>query len=277
MNSRTTGAPDRFRLPFIAAPWSGEQGLFAATTTRVGGCSESPFDNGRGGRGLNLALHVGDQVAAVAANRSLLSDLLPAPAFWLNQIHGTDVIDATGLPTAIAGPAGQPPTADAAVSKTPGQVLAIMTADCLPVLLVDRNAGVIGAAHAGWRGLAAGILTNTVTAMELLGASPGSIDAWIGPAIGQTAFEVGTEVPAAFTASAVFRKIETNDFFRKMADRPGKWLGDLPGLAKAQMMSVGVATVTGGRHCTVSDGRFYSYRRDGQTGRMVSLICLESV
>lgn len=274
MNSQTWAAPDRARLPFIEAPWSDQLSLFAGTTTRAGGCSEPPFDDGSGGPGLNLAHHVGDEATAVAANRALLSRLLPTPAFWLNQIHGTDVIDASGWPAVVSEPAGAPPNADAAVTRTPGQVLAIMTADCLPVLLVDRDAGVIGAAHAGWRGLAAGVLTNTMAAMEELGASSGSIDAWIGPAIGPTAFEVGAEVPAAFAESASFRNVESGDFFRKKVDRAGKWLGDLPGLAAAQMLSAGIGTVTGGEHCTVRDARFYSYRRDGQTGRMVSLIHL---
>lgn len=265
LNSRTKVVPERGGLGLVEAPWSGQEGLFAGTTTRAGGCSEFPFDDGCGGPGLNLAHHVGDETPKVQANHLRLLRLLPAPALWLNQVHGADVAE-------VVEGGEVSPTADAAVTEMPGQVLAIMTADCLPVLLVDRKAGVVGAAHAGWRGLAAGVLTNTITAMERLGASPGSIDAWIGPAIGKTAFEVGAEVPAAFAESKAFTRVESMDFFQKMAGHPGKWLGDLPGLASAQMVSAGLATVTGGEHCTVNDARFYSYRRDGRTGRMVSLI-----
>jgi len=201
--------------------------------------------------------------------------VLPSPPLWLNQVHGADVIVASEQSVTLNDACCDAPTADAAVSNRQQQVLAIMTADCLPVLFADRLAGVIGAAHAGWRGLAAGVLPATITKMIELGAQRDKIDAWIGPAIGPAAFEVGEEVPEAFRIASTFVMVDTSDYFVPIRGDSDKWLGNLPGLAQAQMKADGLINVTDARCCTVEDRRFYSYRRDGQTGRMASLIWLK--
>ena len=242
--------------------WPGLPGAVGAlSTTRIGGVSAAPYDDGAGGGGLNLGTHVGDAPQAVARNRELLRALLPAEPAWLTQVHGTRVLD--------AATAGAAPEADASIATRPGLVCAIMTADCMPVLLADAQGRVVGAAHAGWRGLAAGVLENTVEAMRDAGA--GGILAWLGPGIGPQAFEVGAEVRDAFShlgepAATAFTP----------AGDAGKFLADLPMLAKLALARVGVSQVAGGTDCTVSDAhRFYSYRRDRVTGRMASLIWIK--
>lgn len=236
----------------------------AFTTFRSRGASRAPFDDGKGGGGFNVAQHVGDDPEAVAANRRILRAELPDEPFWLNQVHGIDVADA-----ALPLPSSGSPQADASVAATAGRICAIMTADCLPVLFVDDGGRVVGAAHAGWRGLLGGVLGATVDAMRQRGA--GEISAWLGPAIGPQAFEVGPEVRTAF----VDADGDAVQAFRDAAE-PDKYLTDIYALARIALRRAGVVRVHGGAWCTVEDTeRFYSYRRDGRTGRMASLIWRE--
>jgi YfiH family protein len=222
----------------------------ALATTRDGGASTGPY------AGLNLGTHVGDAAARVAANRARLAALLPSAPVWLTQVHGCAVVDAAQ---------GGAPEADAAIASQAGVVCAVLTADCLPVLLCDRAGGVVGAAHAGWRGLANGVIERTVEAMRARGGA--DITAWLGPAIGPFSFEVGEDVLAAFAhlpgASADFAPRGN-----------GKYLADIYALARKALAGCGVDSVAGGEWDTVRDPRFYSYRRDGVTGRMASLIWL---
>lgn len=237
---------------WIRPDWRAPAGVEAAVSTRQGpGVSAGPY-----GR-LNLGLRSGDEPAAVAANRaSVVTALgLPAEPLWLRQVHGNDVAEAP-----VAG--AEEPVADAAVARGPGQVLAILTADCLPVLFASADGQVIGAAHAGWRGLVAGVLENTVRAMGAEG-----IRAWLGPAIGGASYEVGDEVREAF----VGHDPRAAEAFT--ATRPGHWLCDLYVLARQRLAAVGVTEVSGGGFDTLTDGRLYSYRRDGaQSGRFASFI-----
>ncbi|MET0962741.1 MAG: peptidoglycan editing factor PgeF [Noviherbaspirillum sp.] len=241
-------------VPDWPAPVSG---VAALSTIRCGGMSRAPYGDGAGAGGLNLGLHVGDDAASVAQNRARLRAMLPGEPAWLAQVHGAQVVDAA----AVRGV----PEADASFSTEPGVVCAILTADCLPVLFADRSGSVVAAAHAGWRGLARGVLQNTVARMRQAGAA--DIVAWLGPAIGPQCFEVGPEVRAVFAdadpaAGAAF-----------VAQGNGKYLADIYQLARLGLAGCGVRQVGGGGLCTVSDaGRFYSYRRDGVTGRMASLI-----
>jgi polyphenol oxidase len=231
----------------------------ALSTTRRGGVSTAPYDDGRGGGGLNLGVHVGDDPEHVRQNRALLGALLPAEPAWLTQVHGTDVLDVdASVPDARA---------DACIATRPGAVCVIQTADCLPVLFCDVEGHVVGAAHAGWRGLAHGVLQNTVARMRDAGAT--DILAWLGPAIGPQRFEVGTDVRDAFIA----RDHGMAAAFLPIAAQPGKYLADIYLLARKTLACIGVTRVAGGGLCTVTDAeRFYSYRRDGTTGRMASLI-----
>ncbi len=247
-------------LPAVALHWPGLPAQVGAlSTTRRGGVSRAPYDDGAGGGGLNLGTHVGDAPDAVARNRALLRAQLPAEPAWLTQIHGTCVLDAARVRGA--------PAADASISDRRGVVCAIMTADCMPVLLADVDGRVVGAAHAGWRGLAAGVLEQTVAAMRAAGA--GRILAWLGPVIGPNAFEVGEDVRAAFARLGP----QGGRAFRAVDGVDGKYLADLPMLARQVLAQAGVADVAGGNECTVSDpARFYSFRRDRVTGRMASLI-----
>lgn len=241
--------------PGVMLPqWPAPARVRACTTTRSGGSSAPPFDSA------NFALDTGDDDAAVRNNRARLQEALrlPEPPRWLRQVHGTRVVDA-----ARAAPGSE---ADACVSTTPGRVCALLTADCVPVLLCDRAGTCVGAAHAGWRGLAAGVLENAVRAMH---APPGALLAWLGPGIGPAAFEVGEEVRAAFLAADP----GAGEAFAPSAG--GRWLADLYRLARRRLAAAGVYEVHGGEHCTYSDpARFFSYRRDGVTGRMATLIWL---
>jgi len=232
----------------------------ALSTLRGGGFSHGAYDDGHGGGGLNLGVHVQDEPAHVQRNRTLLRSILPAEPSWLTQVHGVSVADAAKVQGA--------PDADACIASEPGAVCVIMTADCLPVLLCDAAGSVVGAAHAGWRGLAGGVLENTVSAMRDRGA--GEISAWLGPAIGPQQFEVGQDVLEAFAV----HDDATRSAFAAIAGREGKYLADIYQLARRRLAQVGVQRVTGGGFCTVTDSRFYSYRRDKQTGRMASLIWL---
>lgn len=251
---------------FIVPEWPAPRRVRCLQTTRQGGVSLPPYDS------FNLGDHVGDAAEAVAANRALLAPHLPGTPVWLAQVHGTRVLE---LPADKGGPGEEGPReegpweADGVVSRSPGQVCAVMTADCLPVLFCDRAGTVVAAAHAGWRGLLAGILENTVTAMGIAGAE---ILAWLGPAIGAEAFEVGAEVRAAFLA----RDAASASCF--WAGAAGRYWADLQGLARQRLAACGLQSVQGGSGCTYRDSEaFFSYRRDGHTGRMASLIWLEDV
>lgn len=239
--------------PVLIRPdWPVADAVQACATTRAGGISQPPFDS------LNLGLHVGDKPEAVEQNRQRLITLadLPAEPLWLQQVHGNRVIDAGNWQSGIE--------ADAIYTDQAGQVCAVMTADCLPVLFTDRTGSQVAAAHAGWRGLLAGVLENTVARFS---GEPKTIQAWLGPAIGPQQFEVGIEVFDAFTAEDA--KAE-QAFSRRDKQH---FLADLYQLARQRLARLGVTAVFGGDYCTVTDSeRFFSYRRDGRTGRMASLI-----
>ena len=242
--------------PWIRADWPAPGRVRVLATLRTGGVSVAPYDS------FNLAQHVGDDPARVAANRASLRERggLPDEPLWLNQVQGCAVV-------IHDGPQASPPTADAAVAFEPGRVCAVMTADCLPVVLADRAGRRVGVAHAGWRGLAGGVVEATVQA---LGVPAADLVAWLGPAIGQAAFEVGPEVRAAF----VQRLPATEAAF--LPGAPGKFQADLYALARAVLAQAGVADVHGGGWCTATDReRFFSFRRDGRTGRMATLAWLE--
>ncbi|MBP0599649.1 peptidoglycan editing factor PgeF [Herbaspirillum sp. LeCh32-8] len=248
-------------MELLIPDWPAPDNVGALVTLRAGGHSPAPYGDGKGGPGLNLGTHVDDDPALVAKNRAQLRRLLPQEPAWLSQVHGTAVLDAAALPLEAQG--------DGAVSSTPGAVCVMMTADCLPVLFCDRGGKVVGAAHAGWRGLAAGVLENTVAAMRARGAQ--DIMAWLGPAIGAERFEVGAEVREAFLR----HDAAAGEAFRGYEGRPGKYLADIYALARLRLGAIGVMDVTGGGLCTVADERFYSYRRDKTTGRMASLVWLK--
>ncbi len=233
----------------------------AMSTTRFGGYSAAPFDDGTGGLGWNLGDHVGDATSAVRANRELLQSLLPNPVIFLSQIHGNIVVEADGLADGFE--------ADAIISTKPLQVCAVMTADCLPILFSSKDGTLVAAAHAGWRGLAGGILANTVEKMRAKGAE--ELTAWMGPAIGPDQFEVGEELITIFEKSIG----SVNHCFRSTG-QTGKYFANLYELAKLSLRQQGIDKVHGGDYCTYSDpSRFYSYRRDKKTGRMATLIWRE--
>ena len=241
------------QLEFLVPDWPVPETVRAVMTTRRGGFSTGPYAS------FNLASHVGDDERAVAANRQRLRDALSLPGEpqWLDQVHGRKV-------ATLSQPVME--SADAAVAFEPGPVAAVLTADCLPLLLASRAGDRVGIVHAGWRGMVLGVVEAAVAA---LAGDPGDLVAWLGPAIGPAVFEVGGEVRRMFVS---MQPESAADF------RPGrgqKYLADLPGLARRRLVACGVTSIHGGEHCTVADpARFYSYRRDGQTGRMAALIWL---
>ena len=244
---------------WIVPDWPVSPRIAALVTTRNGGVSEGRYAS------LNLsaastARASGDRIDAVTENRARVRGYLPSEALWLTQVHGATVHMAEE-----SAPAA-PPVADAAMTRFPAVVLAVQSADCLPVLLADREGTAIAIAHAGWRGLAAGVVDNAVRA---LGIPPTRVVAWLGPAIGPDAFEVGVDVRDAFV---------TGDADAASAFRPkasGKWWADLYALARRRLARCGVHDVHGGGLCTFSEPeRFFSYRRDGETGRMAALLWL---
>lgn len=236
----------------ILPDWPAPANVKALQTTRKGGSSAAPYDS------LNLGSHVHDNPLIVARNRMLLEPLLPSEPVWLNQVHGVKV--------ANAGHAGCLPEADASVSTHRGAVCAVMTADCLPILLCDEKGSVVGAAHAGWRGLCDGVIEATVREMKVPASS---LMAWLGPAIGPAAFEVGAEVCAGF----VEKQAQAEASF--VPGAPGKWMADIFQLATLRLHALGITRIHGGGMCTYSEPeRFYSYRRDGETGRMATMIWL---
>jgi YfiH family protein len=258
--------PERARAVVLWPDWPDlPSNVGALATTRRGGVSAAPFDDGSGGGGLNLGLHVKDDPDAVRDNRERLQSLLPGRPAWIAQVHGADVVDAI-----LVQPGAPVQVGDASTAREAGVVCAILTADCLPVLFADLAGKVVGAAHAGWRGLAAGVLAATVARMREQGA--GEITAWLGPAIGPQAFEVGADVLDAFRAALPDGQADAG--FQPYPGRDGKYLADMPLLARRMLARDGVTRVHGGGRCTFSErDRFYSYRRDGAgSGRQASLI-----
>ena len=266
----------------LRPPWHGRasqgqrpRGVRAAFTLRLGGVSGPPYDS------LNLGGHVGDAPEAVAENRRLVREelALGGEPVWLQQVHGTRVVEVSGgtgraavSATLDEGAATTPGAlvADAAVTRRVGVACAILVADCIPVLFAAHDGSIVGAAHAGWRGLAGGVLEATVAAMSGLGADPTRLSAWLGPGIGQDSFEVGDEVRAAF----VGHDARASEAF--LPHQRGKWQCDLFALARSRLAAVGLTDITGGEFCTYADKkRFFSYRRDGQCGRMAALIWRE--
>ena len=241
-------------IDWIAPDWPAPAHVRVLSTLRAGGVSDGPYES------LNLAAHVGDRPAAVAANRLLLREAahLPAEPLWLEQVHGTDVIRHPGESLVVR--------ADASVAFEPGRVCVVMTADCLPVVLTDRGGTRVGVAHAGWRGLLDGIVEATIAA---LGTTPTELRAWLGPAIGPDAFEVGGEVRTAFAD----RNPAAAGYFRP--NQRDRYQADLYGLARLALAAAGVGSVHGGGWCTHRESeRFFSFRRDGVTGRMATLAWL---
>jgi YfiH family protein len=243
-------------LEFLRPDWPVADNVHAAVTTRAGGFSQPPYAS------FNLATHVGDDVVAVERNRQLLRQALQLPQEprWLEQVHGVQVVDA-GCESVCQ--------ADAAYTDQPGQVCVVLTADCLPVFIADRNGTEVAVAHAGWKGLQAGVIEAT---LDKFRTDAADLCVWLGPAIGPAAFEVGAEVVEAF----VSQQAEAQAAFQ--SNGADKWLADIYQLARLRLQRCGVGFITGGEFCTVSDQqRFYSYRRDGVTGRMASLIWFEEL
>jgi len=277
--------------------WDAPASVRSAFTLRFGGVSLAPYDS------LNLGTHVGDAPEAVRENRRRVRELLglPGEPGWLQQVHGTCVVDVDAVAASAAsataseaaagassgGPAGvpsgaavgvaadclavangSPPEADAAVTRTPGRVCVIQVADCMPVLFAARDGTAVGAAHAGWRGLAGGVLEQTIAR---LGVPAAQLVAWLGPTISQRNFEVGDDVRAAFTKNDAGAAVAFE------ANSRGRWQCDLYVLARRRLAALGVSDVSGGRWCTYADSsQFFSFRRDGQCGRMAALIWMEA-
>jgi YfiH family protein len=235
--------------------WNPPRGVRAVCTTRLGGVSVAPWDS------FNLATHVGDDPARVSTNRARLRKLsgLGGEPVWLNQVHGVAVAN-----TDVGDAGAAPVTADAAVATRVGVACVVMVADCLPVLFAARDGTRVGAAHAGWRGLAAGVLERTVAALGVPGQD---LRAWFGPSISQPHFEVGDDVRGAFVSADA----GAAEFFR--ANDRGRWQADLVAIARRRLAALGVVDVSGGTWCTFADrARFFSHRRDASGGRLAALI-----
>ena len=242
----------------LTPEWSAPRAVRAAFTLRGGGVSLAPYDS------LNIGAHVGDSPAAVAENRRRVRARLnlPAEPAWLEQVHGTRVADLDALHEARYA-------ADAVLTRRPGQVCAVQVADCMPVLLAARDGTAVAVAHAGWRGLAAGVLEATVARLGFAGQE---LIAWLGPAISARHFEVGEEVRAAFLE----RDPRASGAF--VPNARGRWQCDLAALARRRLATLGVTEVSGGTWCTHADpARFFSFRRDGRCGRMAALVWIDQV
>ena len=237
--------------------WDAPGNVRAIMTTRAGGVSAAPFDS------FNLGSRCGDDPAAVARNRALLRQRLPAEPAWLKQVHGAVVVDAGTRQAAQTEP-----EADASFARAAGVVCGVLVADCMPVLLANRAGTAAAAAHAGWRGLSGGVVEAAIGAM---GVPPREVVAWLGPAIGPQQFEVGSDVRDAF----MHHDANAGTAFQPYQGRNGKFLCDLYVLARQRLRALGVTSISGGGYCTVSETRFYSYRRDKTTGRMGAFIWIE--
>jgi YfiH family protein len=240
---------------WIVPDWPAPVRVRAFVTTRSGGVSEGPYAS------MNLGANAGDDAARVARNREIVRASLPEMPQWLRQVHGNEVV------VLERRAEDGPPTADAAATGRPGRVCSVLTADCLPLFLCDVHARRVAVAHAGWRGLAAGVVESAVAALE---SDPASTLAWMGPAIGPRAFEVGPEVREAFVATSA---LAASAFAPHV---PGKYLADLYGLARQRLTALGVEAISGGGFCTHSEtDRFFSYRREKRSGRMGAFIWIE--
>ncbi|MCA7923742.1 peptidoglycan editing factor PgeF [Burkholderia cenocepacia] len=265
----------------VQPDWQVPPRVRALITTRDGGVSEGPYGRWQDGvalpGGMNLGLHTGDDPDHVAVNRARVLALAgQSSAAWLEQVHGARIVQADEV-IAAAPAATAPVQADASVTNQAGAVCVVMVADCLPVLLCDAQGRAVGAAHAGWRGLAAGIVEQTAARVAALaGGATDTLHAYLGPAIGPRAFEVGAEVRDAFLDTAAQSEHdETRHAFVAIDGAPGKFLADLYALARLRLARAGVTRVSGGTACTVAEpARFYSYRRDRVTGRMAAAIWL---
>ena len=246
---------------FISPNWPVPQNIKAFCTTRKGGHSQAPFDF------FNLATHVEDDLLTVIKNRDLLTELahLPSQPVWLNQQHTDKALELTANSQFVT-----PPIADASWTQEPGLIAAVMTADCLPILVTDKQGKCVAAIHAGWKGLADNIVSKTLKEMPV---KPGDFMAWIGPAISKKHFEVGQDVFDAFVVNGQ----QNAQYFEVINGAQNKYLADLPGLVEAELKALGVHDIYQSGLCSYEDEEhFYSYRRDGTTGRMVSLIWIES-
>lgn len=248
---------------WIVPQWPVDARVGALMSTRRGGISAGRW------RSLNLGLAVGDDAAAVAENRRRFAARLGSPPFWLRQEHGCTVRRARAL-----GSSDEPPLADACWTNEPGVACTVQVADCLPVLFAAPEARAVAAAHAGWRGLAAGVLEATVRVLcEAAGCAPEEVVAWLGPCIGPRQFEVGADVLQAF--GRLPGRGDARFVARTGTDGTRRWLADLPQLARDRLGQAGVRQISGGAWCTVEDeSRFFSFRRDGVTGRMAAAVCI---
>lgn len=243
-------------LTFIEPDWPAPANVKAVVTTRCGQLSEGVFS------GFNVATHVGDDVTQVEKNRRHLTDVLSLPSepFWLTQEHTTKAIHWQGEKY------DKPPVADASWVTKAKLVSCVMTADCLPLLVTNREGSMVSSIHAGWKGLLDGVVSDTILALP---SAPQDLMVWVGPAISQPYFEVGDEVRQAF----IQKHSEHQHFFQNIAEKPGKFLANLPGLVDFELKMLGVGAIYHSGLCSYAqDDLFYSYRRDGQTGRMASMI-----
>ena len=251
MMPKDQAIPKEWIVPDLPAP----RRVRAFVTTREGGVSEGEYAS------LNLGASAGDKAANVSRNRSIVRSRLPAEPRWMAQVHGTEVAFLDELGQGVA------PKADAAITKSPGVVAGVLTADCMPLFFCDAGGTRVAVAHAGWRGMAAGVIENTVRALAV---PPGDIIVWLGPAIGPAAFEVGPEVREAFVA------VDENAAHAFRAHAPGKFMADLYALGRGRLQRAGVSSIHGGGFCTRTDSaRFFSYRRAKASGRMGAFIWME--
>jgi YfiH family protein len=252
----------------IIPGWPAPANVKAMQTTRRGGFSGTPYDS------LNLGNHVGDAPLAVERNRILLNTLLPSEPVWLEQSHGIVVVNADRADCVPQACPELSRRADACIARHRASVCVVMTADCLPILLCDQQGSIVGAAHAGWKGLAAGVIEATVQEMNV---APRNLMAWMGPAISQQAFEVGHEVHAAFIAAHPQAESAFIPAPKEEGKGEGKkWFADIYALARLRLNALGITQIYGGDRCTYREGElFFSYRRDGMTGRMGTFIWLE--
>ena len=254
-------------LPVLVPNWPAPASIRALVTTRTGGVSEAPYDS------LNLGKHVGDTPDKVSENRARLRQLLPSEPIWLEQVHGTRVWHS-----------GEDYQADAAISAELNQVITVLTADCMPVFFCNRAGNIVGVAHAGWRGLCAGVLENTVQALceksLALGQTLAREDilVWLGPAIGPSCFEVGNEVREQFIdAARLMGAVFPLESFQAIPGNPQKYWANLYLLARSRLKNAGIQAIYGGEFCTFTQSeQFFSHRRDGVSGRFAALIWLET-